>query len=131
MNGSERPVRPGLHPPWPAVRINNNLLSGASVSDAPRDSVDPLATALCRRRNLSELDRRCAVSRTRTISQGNAEPQQQNLLRRKRGNPSRSHAKPLGTVNSHVSAAAKFVPPLGCSHRFRNVLARPHKPPRG
>jgi hypothetical protein len=25
--------RPALHPPWPAVRINNNLLLWSSVSD--------------------------------------------------------------------------------------------------
>jgi len=41
-------LRPGLHPPLPAVRINNNLLPRVSVSDAPCDRIDPLSAALRR-----------------------------------------------------------------------------------
>src|SRR6266851_1628913 len=109
MNGSERPVRPGLHPPRPAVRINNDLLSGPRISDAARDSVDSLATTLCRRRDLGELDRWCTVSLARlAICQGNAEGQQQDLLRRQRGKASRSHAESPNAVDSHVSAAANL-----------------------
>src|SRR5580692_7561680 len=49
-------IRPGLHPPLPAVRINNNLLLWPSVSDPSRDRVDSFSSTLRRRRNVGELD---------------------------------------------------------------------------
>ena len=49
-------IRPGLHPPLPAVRINNNLLLWSSVSDPSRDRVDSFSSTLRRRRNMGELD---------------------------------------------------------------------------
>jgi hypothetical protein len=49
-------IRPGLHPPLSAVRVNNNLLLWSSVSDPTRDRVDSLSSTLRRRRNLGELD---------------------------------------------------------------------------
>src|SRR6516165_10142399 len=57
FDGNKRTIRPRLHPPRPAVRIDNDLLSCASVSDAPRDRIDSLSSTLRRRRNLGELDR--------------------------------------------------------------------------
>ncbi len=48
--------RPGLHPPWPAERINNNLLLWSSVSDPSRDRVDSFSSTLRRRRDMGELD---------------------------------------------------------------------------
>jgi len=39
------------------VRIDNDLLAWASVSDPPGDRVNPLPPALRRGRNLGELDR--------------------------------------------------------------------------
>src|SRR6266404_1501813 len=48
--------RPGLHPPWPAVCINNNLLLWSSVSDALGDRVGPLPATLRGWRDLGGLD---------------------------------------------------------------------------
>ena len=53
--------RPGLHPPLPAVRINNNLLLWSSVSDPSRESIDSFSSTLCHRRNMGELDRRSGI----------------------------------------------------------------------
>src|SRR5258708_25242553 len=55
-DGHEGMIRPGLHPPLPAVRINNNLLLWSSVSDPSRDRVDSFSSTLRRRRNMGELD---------------------------------------------------------------------------
>jgi hypothetical protein len=55
-DGNEGMIRPGLHPPWPAVRINNNLLLWSSVSDPPRDRVHSFSSTLRRRRNMGELN---------------------------------------------------------------------------
>ena len=49
-------IRPGLHPPLPAVRINDNLLLWSNVSDPSRDRVDSFSSTLRRRRNMGELD---------------------------------------------------------------------------
>ena len=51
-------LRPGLYPPLPGMRINNNLLPGTSVSDTSGDRIDPLSAALCRGWNLRKLDGR-------------------------------------------------------------------------
>src|SRR5271169_783732 len=56
FDGNEGILRPGLHPPLPAVRINNNLLLWSSVSDPSRDHVDSFSSTLRRRRNMGELD---------------------------------------------------------------------------
>src|SRR6266403_1093501 len=56
FNGNEGMIRPGLHPPWPALRINNNLLLWSSVSYTTRDRVDSFSSTLRRRRNMGELD---------------------------------------------------------------------------
>ena len=55
-DGNEGMIRPGLRPPLPAVRINNNLLLWSSVSDPSRDRVDSFSSTLRRRRNLGELN---------------------------------------------------------------------------
>ena|ERR1700751_2135459 len=57
FDGNKRPIRPGLHPPRPTVCIYNDLLSRASVSDAPRDRVGLLPATLCGCRDLGEFDR--------------------------------------------------------------------------
>jgi hypothetical protein len=49
-------LRPGLHPPLPAVRINNNLLLWSSVADPSRDGVDSFSSTLRRRWNMGELN---------------------------------------------------------------------------
>src|ERR1700693_3040626 len=56
FDGNEGMIRPGLHPPWSAVRINNNLLLWSSVFYPPRDRVDSFSSTLRRRRNMGELD---------------------------------------------------------------------------
>ena len=56
FDGNERMLRPGLYPPLPAVRINNNLLPRVSVSDTPCDRIDPLSAALRCGGNLRELN---------------------------------------------------------------------------
>src|ERR1700693_2471504 len=48
FDGNEGMIRPGLHPPWPALRINNNLLLWSSASYPPRDGVDSFASTLRR-----------------------------------------------------------------------------------
>jgi hypothetical protein len=55
-DGNEGMMRPGLHPPWPTVRINNNPLLWSSVSYLPRDRVDSFSSTLRRGRNGGELD---------------------------------------------------------------------------
>src|SRR6266436_7108851 len=81
FNGNEGMIRPGLHPPWPALRINNNLLLWSSVSDPSRDRVDSFSSTLRRRRNRGELDRRSGIGFMRPATvQRNAENQQQRSL---------------------------------------------------
>src|ERR1700746_1044236 len=41
-DGNKRAIRPGLHPPRPTVRVDNDLLSWVSVCDAPGDRVGPV-----------------------------------------------------------------------------------------
>src|SRR5271154_4288100 len=78
LDGNEGMIRPGLHPPWPAVRINNNLLLWSSVSYPSRDRVDSFSSTLRRRRNTGELDRRSGIGFMRLATvQRNAENQQQ------------------------------------------------------
>src|ERR1700739_2745565 len=67
-DGNEGMIRPGLPPPLPAVRINNNLLSWSSVSDPPRDGVDSFSPTLRRRRNMGELNGRAGGVFLRTTS---------------------------------------------------------------
>ena len=49
-------IRPGLHPPLPAVRVNNNLLLWSRVFDPSRDRVNSFSSTLRRRRNMGELN---------------------------------------------------------------------------
>src|SRR5580704_8089463 len=72
--------RPGLHPPRPAVRINNNLLLWSSVSYPSRDRVDSFSSTFRRWRNMGELDRRSGIGFMRlATSQRNAENKQRSL----------------------------------------------------
>src|SRR5271168_1830220 len=98
FDGNEGMFRPGLHPPWPAVRINNDLLIWSSVSDPSRDSVDSFSSALRRRRNMGELDgwagaaflRMASLTRNvETQSACNEDKCSCNLLRRNACNASR------------------------------------------
>src|SRR5882762_1501933 len=74
IDGNEGMIRPRLHPPLPAVRIDNNLLLWSSVSDPSRDRVDPFSSTLRRRRNMGELDRRAGIGFVRLATvQRNAE----------------------------------------------------------
>ena len=50
-----------MHPPLPAVRINNNQLIWSSVSCGSRNRVDSFSSTLRRRRNMSELGRRSGI----------------------------------------------------------------------
>src|SRR3954465_11270614 len=59
FDGNEGMIRPGLYPPGPAVRINNNLLLWSSVSYSSRDCVDSFAATLGCRRNFGEGDGWC------------------------------------------------------------------------
>ena len=61
FDGNEGMIREGLHPPRPAVRINNNLLLWSSVSYPSRDRADSFSSTLRRRRNMGELDRRSGI----------------------------------------------------------------------
>src|ERR1700719_4617128 len=56
FDGDEGMLRPRLHPPRPAVRINNNLLLWSSICYPPRDCVDSFSSTLRGRRNMGELD---------------------------------------------------------------------------
>src|ERR1700686_1714921 len=79
-DGNEGMIRPGLHPPLPAVRINDNLLLWSSVSDLSRDRVDSFSSTLRRRRNMGELDRRSGIDFMRLATvQRNAEDQLRSL----------------------------------------------------
>src|SRR5712671_6060372 len=80
IDGNEGMIRPGLNPPLPAVRINNNLLLWSSVSDPSRDRVHSFSSTLRRRRNMGELDRRSRIGFMRLATvQHNAENQQRSL----------------------------------------------------
>lgn len=61
LDGDERLIGPGLHPPRPAARIDHDGLPRPRTMDAARDAVHPFAAALKRGRNLGELDRRRRV----------------------------------------------------------------------
>src|ERR1700746_2711368 len=81
VDGNEGMIRPGLHPPLPAVRINNNLLLRSSVSYTSRDRVDSFSSALRRRRYMGELDRRSGIGFMRLATdQRYAENQRQRSL---------------------------------------------------
>src|SRR6201987_1198760 len=67
-DGNEGMIRPGLHPPLPAVHINNNLLLWSSVSDPSRDRVDSFSPTLRRRWNMAELDGRAGAAFLRMAS---------------------------------------------------------------
>jgi|KBSSwiStaDraftv2_1062776.scaffolds.fasta_scaffold109874_3 hypothetical protein len=49
-------LRPGLHPPRPTMRIDDDSLSRPSVSDAPGDLVSSLPATLCGWKDPGELD---------------------------------------------------------------------------
>ena len=103
-------IRPGLHPPLPAVRINNNLLFWSSVSDPPRDRVDSFSSTLRRRRNMGKLDRRCGIgSRRLATVQRNAENQQQRSLQENWDQQSRLHVTPQETAGCARREAPRTV----------------------
>src|SRR5271163_3933657 len=116
FDGNEGMFRPGLHPPWPAVRINNDLLIWSSVSDPSRDSVDSFSSALRRRRNMGELDgwagaaflRMASLTRkVETQSAYNKDKRSCNLLRRNayRALCSASRVPPCGHVRPQTVSA--------------------------
>src|SRR5262249_39865761 len=95
FDGNEGMIRPGLHPPSPAVRINNNLLLWSSVSYPSGDRVDSFSSTLRRRWNMGELDRRSGVSLMRLATvQRNAENQQQRSLQENWDQQSNLHVTP-------------------------------------
>src|ERR1700757_3654317 len=95
VDGNEGMIRPGLHPPLPAVRINNNLLLWPSVSYPSRDRVDSFWSTLRRRRNMGELDRRSGIGFMRLATvQRNAENQQQRSLQENWAQQSQLHVTP-------------------------------------
>src|SRR5258708_39109180 len=72
----------GLHPPLPAVRVNNNLRPCSSVSDPSRDRVDSFSPTLRRRWNMGEFERRRRIGFMRlATAQRKAENQQQRSLK--------------------------------------------------
>src|SRR5882757_2166217 len=80
FDGNERMIRPGLHPPLPAVCINGNLLIWSSVSDPSRDRVDSFSSTLRRRRDMGELDRKFGIGFMRLATvQRNAKKQHGSL----------------------------------------------------
>src|SRR6266568_7370628 len=86
---------PGLHPPLPAVRINNNPLLWSSVSYPSRNRVDSFSSTLRRRRNMGELDRRSGIGFMRLATiQRNAENQQQRSLQENWDQQSQLHVTP-------------------------------------
>src|SRR5271167_4224007 len=96
FDGNEGMIRPGLHPPRPAVRINNNLLLWSSVSYPSRDGVDSFSSTLRRRRNMGELDRRSGIGFMRLATvQHNAENQQQRSLPKNWDQQSPLHVTPI------------------------------------
>src|SRR5216684_2948770 len=87
--------RPGLNPPLPAVRINNNLLIWSSVSYPSRNRVDSFSSTLRRRRNIGELDRRSGIGFMPLATvQRNAENQQQRSLQENWDQQSQLHVTP-------------------------------------
>src|SRR5258706_15079929 len=95
IDGNEGMIRPGLHPPLPAVRVDNNLLLWSSVSDPSSDRVDSFSSTLRRRRNMGELDRRFGIGVMRLATvQGYAENQQQRSRQENWDQQSRLHVTP-------------------------------------
>src|SRR5712672_456018 len=95
IDGNEGMIRPGLNPPLPAVRINNNPLLWSSVSYPSRDRVDSFSSTLRRRRNMGELDRRSGIGLMRLATrQRNAENQQQRSLQENWDHQSQLHLTP-------------------------------------
>src|SRR5271170_386223 len=98
---NEGMIRPGLHPPRPAVRINNNLLLWSSVCHPSSDRVESLSSALRRRRNMGELDRRSGIGFIRMATgQCHAENQQQRLLQENWDQHSQLHVTPQAVAIS-------------------------------
>src|SRR6266853_774116 len=96
-----RGKQPWLHPPLPAVRINNNLLIWSSVSYPSRNRVDSFSSTFRRRRNLGELDRRFGIGFMRLATvQRNAENQQQRSLQENWDQQSQLHVTPQAVAIS-------------------------------
>lgn len=88
-------IRPRLHPPWPGVRINNDLLPGSGVPHPSRNRIDPFSSTLCRRRNMGKLNRRSSICSMRLAAvEQNAENQQQRLMQENWDQPSQLHVTP-------------------------------------
>src|SRR5258705_9394974 len=118
LDGNEGMIRPGLHPPLPAVRINNNLLLRSSVSYPSRDSVDSFSSTLRRRRNMSELDRRSGIGFMRLATgQRNAENQQQRSPQEYWDQQSQLHVTPQAVAISEGDKGP------------RSLVCFPHKVP--
>src|SRR6266478_8231667 len=118
FDGNEGMVRPGLHPPRPAVRINNNLLLWSSVSYPSRDRVDSFSSTLRRRRNMGELDRRCGIGFMRLANvQRNAENQQQRSLQENWDQQSLSFA-----LNLHLKLSWTESPVYSAQRLLTSVL---------
>src|SRR5258708_27903820 len=91
---NEGMIRPGLHPPLPAVRINNNLLLWSSVSDPSRDRVDSFSPTLRRRRNMGELARRYGIGFIRLATVQSDAENHPRPLKENRGYQSHLHMTP-------------------------------------
>src|ERR1700754_3510476 len=61
FDGNEGMIRPGLYPPRPGMRINNNPLVWSSVPYPSRDCVYSFSSTFRRWRNMGELDRRSGI----------------------------------------------------------------------
>ena len=121
--------RPGLHPPWPAERINNNLLLWSSVSDPSRDRVDSFSSTLRRRRDMGELDGWASAAFLRMASlrceakDPNKDELPCQLFRRNTGHASRiamSRVVPCEHVRPKLSAL--MIPSLGTLNKPQRRL---------
>src|ERR1700723_2303932 len=128
FDGNEGMIREGLHPPRPAVRINNNLLLWSSVSYPSRDRVDSFLSTLRRWRNMGELDRRSGIGFMRLATgQRNAENQQQRSLQ-ENWDQSQLHVTPPAGA---ISDGNKGPHSLVCfPHRTHILLLSPQIFPR-
>ncbi len=124
LDGNEGMIRPGLHPPRPAVRINNNLLLWSSVSYPSRDRVDSFSSTLRRRRNMDELDRRSGIGFMRLATgERNAENQQQRSLQENWDQQSQLHVTPQAVA---ISDGDKGPRSLVCFPHSPHILLVTH-----
>ena len=135
LDGNEGMFRPRLHPPWPAVRINNNLLLWLAVHDASRDRIDSFSSTLRRRRNMGELDRGRGIGFLRVATtQRNAENHQQRSLQETWNQQSLLHGSEqcqnrvdYGLLDRSARADFEFYSMCGCQFYLRSVHLLPRK----